>query len=132
MTQAASHDKYMEDLMRSKILMLCIEQRKLQCVDNTSDGIDHTSGNQPDKCCGGKSLDQRNHGKDTEPSHGNVYDGRYLAKVSVCVILVGVASMMLYHLFVIRLIIAGIVIVVTLYYAVKVMAVIGHKNKSMV
>lgn len=63
---------------------------------------------------------------------GNVYDGRYLAKVSVCVILVGVASMMLYHLFVIRLIIAGIVIGVTLYYAVKVMAVIGHKNKSMV
>ena len=54
MTQAASHDKYMEDLMRSKILMLCIEQRKLQCVDHTADGVDHATSHQPYKSGGGK------------------------------------------------------------------------------
>ena len=62
--------------MRAKELVSGIEERKLQCVDNTSDGVDHTSGNQPDKCCDGKGLDQRNHGQDTEPAHGNVNDGR--------------------------------------------------------
>ena len=55
MAETSGHNKEMEDLMRAKELMSGIEERKLQCVDNTSDGIDHTSGNQPDKCCGGKS-----------------------------------------------------------------------------
>ena len=56
MAETSGHNKEMEDLMRAKELMSGIEERKLQCVDNTSDGIDHTSGNQPDKCCVNSAL----------------------------------------------------------------------------
>ena len=66
----------MEDLMRSKELVSGIEDRKFQCVNNSADGVDDTACNQPYKGCFGEGLYQRYHGQDTEPAHGNVYDGR--------------------------------------------------------
>ena len=56
--------------------MLCIEQRKLQCVDHTADGVDHATSHQPYKSGGGKGLYQWNHSKHTQPAHGNVDGGR--------------------------------------------------------
>ena len=61
--ETPAHDKKMEDLMGSKILMLCIEQRKLQCVDHTADGVNHATSHQPYKSGGGKGLYQWNHSK---------------------------------------------------------------------
>ena len=56
-----------------------------------------------------------------------VYNGKFLVGISAGVILCGLTSMMFYRLFIIRLIVAGIVIAVTLRYAVNIMNTIGHK-----
>lgn len=47
MAHTSQHYENMKYLMRSKIFMFCIEDRQLQCVDDTSDGIDDAAGQEP-------------------------------------------------------------------------------------
>lgn len=61
--------------MRAEELMSCIEDRKLQRVDDSSDGIDNSARHQPCKGRGWKRFYQRNHHKDTEPAHGDIDEG---------------------------------------------------------
>ena len=49
MAQASAHDKQMENLMRTEIFMLCIENRQFQCVDNAARRVDKPAGQQPEK-----------------------------------------------------------------------------------
>ncbi len=72
MAEASAHDKQVEDLMGAEILVSGIEERKLQCIDDTADGVDDASGYEPQEGCGGEGGYQRHHGEDTEPSHGNI------------------------------------------------------------
>lgn len=58
--------------MRSKIFMSGIEDRQLQCVDDTSDGIDDATGQEPAEPCAGQVVEDRNEGQNTEPAHSNV------------------------------------------------------------
>lgn len=44
MTDTSAHDKQMEYLMGSESRMLCVENRKLQCIDNTPDSINDSAG----------------------------------------------------------------------------------------
>lgn len=52
--------------------MFCIEDRQLQCVDDTSDGIDDAAGQEPAEPCAGQVVEDRNEGQNTEPSHSDV------------------------------------------------------------
>ena len=72
MAEASAHDKQVEDLMGAEILVSGIEERKLQCIDDTADGVNDASGYEPQEGCGGEGGYQRHHGEDTEPSHGNI------------------------------------------------------------
>lgn len=76
MTEASAHDKQMKDLVGTKEAVSCIEERKFQCVDNSPNGIDNSSCNKPEESCSWKRCDQRRHGQDAEPSHGDIDHGR--------------------------------------------------------
>ena len=43
-TDASAHYEQMKDFMASEILMLAVENRELQCVDDTANSIDDTTG----------------------------------------------------------------------------------------
>ena len=58
MAEASAHHKQMENFMRAEILMLCIEKRKLQGIDNAADGVDDAAGKKPAKGCMGKLIFQ--------------------------------------------------------------------------
>lgn len=72
MAHTSQHYENMKYLMRSKIFMFCIEDRQLQCVDDTSDGIDDAAGQEPAEPCAGQVVEDRNEGQNTEPSHSDV------------------------------------------------------------
>lgn len=72
MAHTSQHYENMKYLMRSKIFMFCIEDRQLQCVDDTSDGIDDDAGQEPAEPCAGQVVEDRNEGQNTEPSHSDV------------------------------------------------------------
>ena len=40
----SSHYEQVKDFMASEILMLAVENRELQCVDDTANSIDDTTG----------------------------------------------------------------------------------------
>ena len=58
--------------MRAEELMSCIEDRKLQRVDDAADGVDDAAGNKPEESGCGQGSHQRHHGQDAEPSHGDI------------------------------------------------------------
>ena len=60
--------------MRTEVLMICIENGKLQCIDNTSNCINDTSCQKPSESCRRKCFDDRHKSKHTEPPHCNVDD----------------------------------------------------------
>lgn len=72
MAHTSQHYENMKYFMRSKIFMFCIEDRQLQCVDNTSDGIDDAAGQEPAEPCAGQAVEDRNEGQNTEPAHSDV------------------------------------------------------------
>ena len=72
MAHTSQHYENMKYLMRFKIFMFCIEDRQLQCVDDTSDGIDDAAGQEPAEPCAGQVVEDRNEGQNTEPSHSDV------------------------------------------------------------
>ncbi len=72
MTETSAHDEKVKDLMGAKVLMSGVEKGQLERIDDAADGIDDTAGYKPEKSCARQGSDQRNHGEDTEPSHGDV------------------------------------------------------------
>lgn len=58
MAGASAHDKQMEDLMGAEIFVACVEQRKLQRVDNAADGVDDAACEQPAKCRRGERINK--------------------------------------------------------------------------
>ena len=62
----------MKYFVGTEILMLRIEDRKLQRIDHTADGIDDTAGKEPSEACAGQIVEDRNKSKYTQPAHSNV------------------------------------------------------------
>ena len=53
---ASTHDKEMENLMGSEIFVAVVENRKLQCIDDTADCINDTACKKPSECCRRKGI----------------------------------------------------------------------------
>lgn len=49
---AASHYEEVEDFMRSKVPVPAVENRQLQCIDDSAYGVDDTARQQPSECGG--------------------------------------------------------------------------------
>ena len=72
MAHTSQHHKDMKYFVGAEILMLRIEDRKLQSIDHTADGIDDTAGKEPSEACAGQIVEDRNKSKYTQPAHSNV------------------------------------------------------------
>ena len=72
MTEASSHHKQMEDLMGAKVRMSGIEDRQLQCIDDTANGIDNTAGQQPEKRTRCQGANDWTECQDAGPSHADI------------------------------------------------------------
>ena len=71
-TETPAHDKKMEDLMGSKILMFGIKDRQFQCIDHTANGVDNASGQQPEKCTRCQGAYDWTECQDAGPSHADI------------------------------------------------------------
>ena len=59
MAEASGHDKEMKDLVRTEIFVAVIEDRKFQCVDDTSHRVDDASGQKPAESRSGEGVENR-------------------------------------------------------------------------
>ena len=77
MAHTSQHHKDMKYFVGAEILMLRIEDRKLQRIDHTADGIDDAAGKEPSEACTGQIVEDRNKSKYTQPAHSNIdYGGK--------------------------------------------------------
>lgn len=63
--------------MAAEILMLTVENRKLQCIDYTTDCVNDSAGEKPSEFCTCQIIEDLTECEDTDPSHTNVEDGGY-------------------------------------------------------
>ena len=52
--------------------MFCIEDRQLQCVDDTSDGIDDAAGQEPAETCTRQVVKDRHESEYAQPAHSDI------------------------------------------------------------
>ncbi len=76
MTETSAHDEEMEDLVASEVLVLSVEDRKFQCVDDAADRVDDTTGQEPSECGRSQSVEQLADCKDADPTHSDIQDRR--------------------------------------------------------
>ena len=76
MADTSAHDKQMEHFVGSEELMLCVEDRQLQGIDDTANGVDDAARQQPQERRCGQGFKQRSEYQNTYPAHGNIDHGR--------------------------------------------------------
>ena len=72
MADASAHDEEVEHFVGTEEFMLCIEERKFQGIDDTTNGIDDAAGQQPEERRQRQSLQQRTEYQDTYPAHSDI------------------------------------------------------------
>ena len=75
MTEASAHDKQVKDLVRTEIFVPGIEQRELHCVNNASDRVNDTAGQEPEKCPRNQGSYDLPDGGQADPAHGDIDAG---------------------------------------------------------
>lgn len=63
--------------MAAEIFMLTVENRKFQCINDTADRVNDSTGEQPSEFCPCQIVENLTEGEDTGPSHTDVEDGGY-------------------------------------------------------
>ena len=71
----SQHNKDMEHLMGTEILMFRIENRKFQRIDHSADGVDDAASQKPSETCPRQIVEDRYKSQDTQPAHSNVDHG---------------------------------------------------------
>ena len=51
MAGTSAHHEEVEDFVAAEILMLSVENRKLQCIDHTADCVNDSAGEKPSEFC---------------------------------------------------------------------------------
>ena len=72
MTEASAHNEQVKEFMRTEILESGVEQWKLQCINDTADGVDNTAGEEPVKCTRSEGGHNGFDRSEAYPAHGNV------------------------------------------------------------
>ncbi len=76
MTEASAHDEQVKDFVRTEMFESGVEQWKLQCINDTSDGVNDPAGQEPVECTGSQRGDNGFDGCQAYPTHGDVDHGR--------------------------------------------------------
>lgn len=72
---ASAHDEEVEDLVGAEVFVACIEEGKLQCVDDAAYGVDDAAGQKPSESGRGEGVEDLGEGQYADPAHGNVQYG---------------------------------------------------------
>jgi len=72
--EAPAHHEKVKDLMASEIFVAVIEDRKLQCIDDTADGVNNSPGQQPAKGCSRHRIKNLCKCKYAGPAHTDIQD----------------------------------------------------------
>lgn len=72
MAEAAAHDEEVEDFMGAEVFMPAVEERELEGIDYSTDGIDDASCQKPVEGCPGQGVDELSEGQYAGPAHGYI------------------------------------------------------------
>ena len=76
MAGTSAHYKQMKYLMRSKVFVSGIKQRNFQCINDTTDRVNDSSGKQPPEGRFGQSVENLGKCQNTQPAHSNIDNRR--------------------------------------------------------
>lgn len=76
MTNAATHDKQMENLMGTEIPVSVIKNRQLQGINHAANRIDDAAGQKPEKGAVRKCAPQLAENAEADPSHRDIDNRR--------------------------------------------------------
>ena len=74
MACTSAHHEEVEDFVAAKILMLIVENRKLQCIDHTADRVNDSAGEKPSEFCTCQIVEYVTECEYTYSCHTNVDD----------------------------------------------------------
>lgn len=74
--QASAHDEQVEDLVGAEILMLGVEERQLQGIDDSAHGVDDAARQKPGEAGRRQGADDLGERQDAHPAHSDVNQGR--------------------------------------------------------
>ena len=75
--ETSQHNKDVEHLMGTEILMLRIKNWKFQRIDHAADGINNSACQKPSETCPRQIVEDRHESQDTQPAHSNIdYGGK--------------------------------------------------------
>lgn len=72
MAKTSGKNKQMENFMGTKVFVQLIENRKFAGINNSAQGVNDATNQQPDKSRGRHQRNNIREGKNTEPAHGNI------------------------------------------------------------
>ena len=72
MAGASAHYKQVENLVTAEIFMPAVEERELQCVNDTADCIYNSTGKKPVECGFWKCINNLCKCKNANPAHENI------------------------------------------------------------
>ena len=72
MADAPAHHKQVKDFMGAEMLVLRVEDRQLEGVDDTAYGVDDTARQKPQECTAGQGAPQSAEYAETYPSHSDI------------------------------------------------------------
>ena len=75
MAEASGHDEQVENFVGAEIFVSGVEQREFQGVNDSADGVNNSSGQQPAKTCAGERMDNPGEGEYADPAHGDIKQG---------------------------------------------------------
>lgn len=75
-TEASAHDEQVKDFVRTEMFESGVEQWKLQCVNDTADGVNDSAGQKPVECGRSQGRDNGFERREANPAHGDVDQGR--------------------------------------------------------
>lgn len=75
MADTSAHNEEMEYFVGAETLVLGIEYRKLQCIDDAAYGIDDSACQKPKESSMRKRVEELSEYKQAHPAHGNIDDG---------------------------------------------------------
>ena len=67
MAGTSAHHEEVEDFVAAEILMLTVENRKLQCIDHTTDCVNDSAGEKPSEFCTCQIVEDLTECEDTDP-----------------------------------------------------------------
>lgn len=76
MAEASNHDENVEDFVAAEVFVFVVENRELQGIDDSADGVDDSACEEPAESSRCEGIYNLAEGEDAGPSHSDIEEGR--------------------------------------------------------